>query len=278
MNIGEVVNRGVEFALRGNLVNTSNFQWEARVAGNTLHNELVTLGDIEPFGTFPRFSEGRPLGYFSTRTIKEVILADGDARCPVTAGVHTACAIVSDDDEYVGSSLPTLEGNFSSTFTIFQRIQITGLLDWKRGHTIYNNTAQFRDRSFANSEAGVLRADAIGQDASLRKFGPFVAESGGSVPFTNVNGAYFESADFVRLREVSAIFSLPERYAARVGAAAASVTVGVRNLALWTDYSGNDPEVLAQSTRVTGSGTFAREDFLTVPQPRRLVFKLNLSF
>ncbi len=278
VNIGEVVNSGIEFALRGNLVNVDNFQWEARVAGNTLKNELVSLGDIEPFGTFPRFSEGRPLGYFSTRTIKEVITAEGDARCPVSGGIHQACAIVSDENEYAGSSLPKLEGNVSSTFTIFQRIQLTGLLDWKRGHTIYNNTAQFRDRSFANSEAGVLKADAIGEEASLRKFGPFVAESGGDVPFTNVNEAYFESADFVRLREISAIFSLPDRYAARVGATAASFTVGVRNLALWTNYSGDDPEVLAQSTSTTGSGTFAREDFLTVPQPRRLVFKLNLSF
>lgn len=207
-----------------------------------------------------------------------MITTEGDARCPVSGGVRAPCAIVSDENEYIGSSLPKLEGNLSSTFTIFQRLQITGLLDWKRGHTIYNNTAQFRDRSFANSRAGVLRADAIGVEAALRKFGPFVAESGGAVPFTNVNEAYFESADFVRLREISAIFSLPERYAARVGASAASFTVGVRNLALWTDYSGDDPEVLAQSTSTTGSGTFAREDFLTVPQPRRLVFKLNFSF
>ncbi len=278
VNIGEVVNRGFEFALHGNLINTPDFQWEARVSGSTLHNELVSLGDIEPFGTFPRFSEGRPLGYFSTRTIKEVITAEGDDRCPLSKGVHTPCAIVSDDNEYAGSSLPKSEGNFSSTFTLFRQVQITGLLDWKRGHTIYNNTAQFRDRSFANSKAGVLRADAIGQEAALRKFGPFVTDTGAVVPFTNVNGAYFESADFVRLREVSAIFSLPERYAERLGATAASFTVGVRNLALWTDYSGDDPEVLAQATRNTGSATFAREDFLTVPQPRTLVFKLNLSF
>lgn len=278
VNIGKVVNSGFEFALRGSLVSTDNLQWEARVGGNTLHNELVSLGDIEPFGTAPRFAEGYPLGYFSTRVVREVVTAEGDPRCPVSGGVHTPCAIVSDENEYVGSSLPKFEGNLSTTVTMFRRFQLTGLFDWKRGHTIYNNTAQFRDRSFANSEAGVLGAEAIGEEAALRRFGPFVAEDGETVPFTNVNGAYYESANFVRLREVSLVVTLPERYATRIGASAASLTIGGRNLALWSPYSGDDPEVLAQSTSTTGSATFAREDFLTVPQPRRLVVKLNLSF
>lgn len=278
VNIGEVVNRGFEFALRGTILDADNFQWDARVAGNTLHNELVSLGDIEPFGTAPRFEEGYPLGFFSTRVIREVITAEGDDRCPIVGGVHAACAIVSNGNEYVGSSLPTFEGNFNSSFTLFRRFQVTGMLDWKRGHMIYNNTAQFRDRSFANSEAGVRGADAIGQEAALVRFGPFVSEDGETVPFTNVNGSYYESANFVRLREVALIITLPERYASRFGASGASLTLGARNLALWSPYSGDDPEVLAQSTSTTGSGTFTREDFLTVPQPRRLVVKMNLSF
>ena len=278
VNIGEVVNKGLEYAVRGSLVSTPNFQWEARVAGSTLDNELIDLGDINPFGTRPRFAEGRPLGYYTTRRIREVITTTGDSRCPLAGGVRQACAIVSDTLEYAGSALPTNEGNVGSTITLFNNLQVSGQIDWKGGHTIYNNTQQFRDRSFGTSEIGVYRDTVIGMDESIRRFGPFVSQSGAAVPFTNVNEEYFEPADFVRLREVAATFFLPGRFAERVGASAASFTVGGRNLALWSDYSGFDPEVLAQATRNVGAATFAREDFLTVPQPRRLVLKMNLSF
>jgi TonB-linked SusC/RagA family outer membrane protein len=289
VNIGEVRNAGLEYSLRGTLISNRNIEWEARLAGSTLDNELVSLGDIEAYGVSPRYSEGRPVGYYSTQRVREVITATGDSRCPKnTAGQHVACTIVSDTNEYVGPSLPTNQGSFGSTLTLMRNLQITGLLEWQRGHRIYNNTQQFRDRSFGTSELAVYREKAPGatQEEVLRKFGPFVSETPDkdkdgnpvprAVPHTAVNEEYYERADFVRLRELAATFFLPERFAQSFGASSASLTVGGRNLALWTDYSGADPEVLSAAT---GTGTsFLREDFFTVPQPRRVVLKMNFTF
>jgi len=47
----------------------------------------------------------------------------------------------------------------------------------------------------------------------------------------------------------------------------------MQNLALWTDYEGFDPEVISTS----GNG-FVRDDFFTLPNPKRLLFRLNLTF
>lgn len=52
----------------------------------------------------------------------------------------------------------------------------------------------------------------------------------------------------------------------------ASVTFAMQNVALWTDYSGADPEVNSQT------GAFSRQDFLTLPNPKRSVLRFNLTF
>lgn len=265
-NIGEVLNRGWEVALRGTPVRTDNVQLDFSIAASTLHNELIDLGEVPAFGTMNRFEEGQPLGAFFTQRIRSVEMAED------------TFAVVSNDLEFVGDLLPDFAGNFSTTLTLFGNVSISGLLDWKRGFMIYNNTAQFRDRAFGNSEIGVRGEELLGTEEYVRRFGPFFNEDGAEVAYTQVNEAYIQDGDFIRLRELSATFDLPQSIAGRFGATAASLTLGGRNLKLWSDYGGHDPEVLAQATRNTGVDTFEREDFLTVPQPRRWVAKLNLSF
>jgi TonB-dependent starch-binding outer membrane protein SusC len=260
-NIGKVRNSGVEYALRATLLDRANLTWDARVSGSTLNNELVDLGSVEPFGTLERFEEGHPLGAYFTRKVVSVDTAANRVT-------------VSDSLEYVGSALPTNEGSFISNVKLFNIVTLGGQLEWKRGFTVYNNTAQFRDRSFRNSRIGAQCATATTEEECLRRFGPFQGQTRGeAVAFSQVNEEYLEKGDFVRLREISATVEVPERYARLTRASALSFTVAGRNLALWTDYTGADPEVLSDAT----SG-FLRTEFFTVPPSRRLVVKANVTF
>jgi TonB-linked SusC/RagA family outer membrane protein len=272
VNLGESVNRGLEYSVRANILNRENFQWDVRLAGTSLHNELISLGEIEgtpilPFGTLNRFTPGQQLGAFFTRRIKSVDVANNRA-------------VVSDTIEFKGNILPTREGNVGSTLTLFRNLQLTGQMDWKGGFYIYNNTLQFRERSLNNAFRGVNRADAtlVDPEDRIRRFGPFFDSKGVAVSATNVNEEYIEKGDFVRFRELSATLTLPDRVASRFGAQGASLTLGGQNLKLWSDYSGFDPEVLAQSVTSTGSAQFQREDFFTIPTPRRFIAKVNLQF
>ena len=270
-NIGEVSNTGLEYAVRATLVNTPRLAWDVRLAGSTLKNNLDTLGGVEAFGTLARMEQGYPLGSAFTRKILSVDTTD--IRNGAGAITSTGRAIVSDDLEFVGPSLPTSEGNFITNFTLFTNVTLTGQLEWKRGHVIYNNSRQFRDRSFRNSRIGAQCATAVSEEECIRRFGTFATAAGTAVSVSQVNEEYLEKGDYTRLREIAATFTLPSRFASRFGASAASLTVAGRNLALWTDYTGPDPEISSSAT-----AGFLNEEFLTVPQARRFVIKTNITF
>jgi hypothetical protein len=52
-----------------------------------------------------------------------------------------------------------------------------------------------------------------------------------------------------------------------------SITAAGRNLAIWTKYSGADPEL-----NFNGADTFTRSDYMSVPMMRRFVGSVNITF
>ena len=264
VNIGELQNSGIEVAANAQLLSRENFGWEARLAVNTLENEVTDLGDVAPFGTLNRVAAGLPAYGFVSRRIREYVIDESDPT--------KSYAIVSDTVESVGNLLPGFEGSASSILTVFKYVRLYGQLDWKQDFYIYNNTDQFRERQFGTGERWVRRNEILTERERLQRFGPFVTESGNAISQGNVNEAYIEPGDFVRLREVSLTFSLPQEWANRLRTDGMSVTLAGRNLALWTDYTGVDPEINSST-----SGQ-ARSEFLTMPQPRRWVARVNFQF
>jgi TonB-linked SusC/RagA family outer membrane protein len=263
-NIGEVLNRGIELAVQAQLVSTPSFAWEARLGASTLHNELVSLGEVAPFELlYFRFLEGRPPGALYSQRIRKIDL-------------ENEVAIVSDTAEFVGNPLPTFEGNLATNATFFRNIRVYGHLDWKTGHKLHNVTHDFRERAFTSGERRV-KMDQLPAAERLRRFGRYVTESGEPANASGVAEPYMEDGDFLRLRELSVTLGLPERLAGHIGAAGASLMLAGRNLGLWTRYGGGDPEVV---TYVSGGGLgeFFQADFLTLPQPRRWVVRLNFQF
>ena len=82
-----------------------------------------------------------------------------------------------------------------------------------------------------------------------------------------------EDADFARLRNVSARFELPGSWTQRLGATGASFTIMGENLALFTKYSGLDPEV-----NYAGGDGSSRAEFFTLPLAKRVVGRLSITF
>jgi hypothetical protein len=80
--------------------------------------------------------------------------------------------------------------------------------------------------------------------------------------------------DYVRFRELSVTWTLPASLAQRVRLAGTSVSVGGRNLHLWTKFDGRDPEV----NGADGLTNQFRADVETLPQVKRVFARLNLQF
>jgi hypothetical protein len=79
----------------------------------------------------------------------------------------------------------------------------------------------------------------------------------------------------VRWRELSVTAQLPDWIPARLRARTATLSLAGRNLALFTNYSGYDPEV-NPSTGIAGIEGFS--DNPTAPQSRYWLLRLNLGF
>ena len=268
-NIGSVVNSGLELGLNINAINTANVKWDVRAGANTLHNELTSLGTVLPFalGGAGRTIVGQQLGVFVSKKIQSIDVA-------------TKKVIVSDTLTPMGNLFPALEWNLTNTITLFKDFRVSGLVDAKRNFLVQNFTAFFRETQLVRSN---LRVDtlALSQLERLRRYGDptpgqpaFVTTKGNAATVNDVIDGFLERGDFVRLRELSATYTIPNSLTKRLGGRvdAASVTFALQNIKLWTNYSGPDPEVNSQSN------AFSRQDFLTQPNPKKSVIRFNLTF
>ena len=268
-NVGSVLNSGIELALNYDALRTRDVQWNVRAGVNTLHNELTSLGTVLPFnlGGAGRTIVGQQLGVFVSKKI-------------ISVDVPNNKVLVHDALTPMGNLWPTLEWNLTNTVTLFKNFRVSAMLDAKRDFLVQNFTAYFRETQLVRSN---LRLDtlALSKYERLRRFGDltpghkaFVTDSGKAASVSDVIDGYLEKGDFVRLRELSATYTLPSSWLKpmRNAVTGASVTWAMQNVKLWTDYSGTDPEINAQA------GAFSRQDFLTIPNPRKQVLRVNLNF
>jgi TonB-dependent starch-binding outer membrane protein SusC len=83
---------------------------------------------------------------------------------------------------------------------------------------------------------------------------------------------FIEDGSFVRFRELSVTWSPADDFARRfLKGRSASVTFAGRNLKLWSDYSGIDPEMVYGTSSI-------QNEFQTAPPPTTLTLRVNLGF
>ncbi|HEY5492750.1 MAG TPA: TonB-dependent receptor, partial [Gemmatimonadaceae bacterium] len=271
-NIGSVLNSGLELSLNLDALRLQNLQWSVRAGVNTLHNELTSLrsgaDSVLPFaiGGAGRTVVGQQLGVFVS---KKIISVDTVANK----------VLVNNQLTPMGNLWPTLEWNVTNTVTLFKNFRVSAMLDAKKNFLIQNNTAFFRETQMVNSN---LRLDtlALSKYERLRHYGDltpghmaFVTDSGKAATVSDVLDAYLEKGDFVRLRELSATYTVPSSWLKSVRAVSgASITFAMQNVKVWTNYTGADPEINAQAD------AFSRQDFLTMPNPRKSILRVNFNF
>jgi hypothetical protein len=162
----------------------------------------------------------------------------------------------------MGSPFPVVEFNITPSLQLGRIVRITATFDHRGGQKLYNLTGVYRNSIFLNGAA-------VQQPTSANLFQQAAAQAA----TFGYNGGYIEDASFTKFRELTLSLLLPQRFAARFNAAAATLTLAGRNLHTWTKYSGIDPELNAAA-----QDNFATADFLTFPQVRFFTARLALAF
>lgn len=257
-NLGEITNRGLELAVSATPVRTAFLSWDTRIGWSTNRNRLVRFGYARgplSFGltTFnQQNAEGYPLGGFWVHD-------------PVRQSDGTYAAGKA---RFIGSADPTREGSLSNTLALGKHVRLYGLLDYKGGFYVTNQTD--------------WRRCTIGVCQEVNDPGTSAERKAQLQQDLTVNDAlYTQKGDFIKLRDLSVAYELPSAPLKRIGVTRAALVAAGHNLAiLWKDgYTGLDPEVnFSGANGPTGAFGLTRVDYWTMPMTRRLTLALDLGF
>ena len=127
---------------------------------------------------------------------------------------------------YLGQTNPKFRMSFSNDVT-YKRVSVSMLWDWQAGGVAQNQTLSLYDCNGLAPD--LLTPTGLGRYESCND--------------TQAAPAFVQSTTFLKLREASVSVDLPERWATWIGARTARFSVTGRNLLLFTNYFGYDPEV-----------------------------------
>ena len=269
-NLGEVSNHGVEFSGTLQAVARRNFAWD--LSGNVATNRdrIEDLGGISPIiaAAGPANQVGYPVqGIFTRR----VVSADrnpttGQATnvlCDGGAGIAPlACAQAP--FVYIGTPTPRVTGGVANTFTLFQRLRLYALVDFKRGYRVYNAVKYVRC-------TGLVGGSLCRENYFPEEFTPVqLAEHSGASIALGTQDQFFEDASFTKLRELSATFTFPERWVR----SRMSLTLAGRELHTWTKYTGVDPEANQNAAATTA----LQQEQAVTPPLTRFIATLNVTW
>jgi TonB-linked SusC/RagA family outer membrane protein len=308
MNGATLENKGIELSLEPTWVKAKNgFTWSSNFIWFRNRNNVVSLSGAESiFLTGGGFSDGssravqgHPVGviwgtYYDKNASGGYVLDEnGFPKLAPSEGV-------------IGNPNPDFRASIGNTFS-FKGFSLYALIDFQHGGQIWNGTrgalvnygtfgSTGVETTLSAADAGQVKTfdgktvatssrNTVNADGSVTFRGTVGDYGGGKVAldeswYTNtgggfsVNQPFVEDATWTRLREVTLTYTLNSQ-GFRSATKLSSVTFGVtgRNLALWTNYSGIDPE-----TNLTGANNGRGIDYFQNPNTRSVLFKLTINY
>jgi TonB-dependent starch-binding outer membrane protein SusC len=255
-NIGEVRNHGLEMGIHGLLINRRDFEWNANLQLESQHNEVTDLGGSPPIsaGNAVRIVEGYPVLGIWTRGMK--------SWDPVKR-TH----IATDTLIYRGSAAPEWRGSLQTSIRFLRNWTVSAMGDFVTGMYEQNWAKGWSISKLTGDDYLALTTRPRGTPTPA-------ADSLLNMVSVLGPGFFVEQADFIKFREVSFSYQLPNtryRFLGHDG----SLRLALRNL--WTHaphYGNPDPEV-----NTTGNNNFSRgSDFNTQPPARRFVLTFRTSY
>jgi TonB-dependent starch-binding outer membrane protein SusC len=294
--IGSMSNKGIELMLNTQNVNRRSFNWRSTVTYTRNRNMVESLDilDFQSAGGYPnRIRAGFPAGVFygsyaARNCMTGELLVDSLGRyrrsnqtvdMGATLAQRQAISGGTCNDSLnrvIGDPHPDWMGSFLNEFT-FGKLRVRALLDGVFGNDIMNLSTRAQNAGIAsNSRTYELELLPFGDP---RKLPPtWNSRTQGIFEY------WIEDGTFIKLRELSFAYKFDYPAVTRIFRDGLEMTLSGRNLAVWTDYSGFDPEINLFGTNAGGIGsvqTTAADrgfDFGGYPIPRTWSLGARVTF
>jgi TonB-linked SusC/RagA family outer membrane protein len=241
INGGKMKTDGVEVGLTLTPVRTRDFQWTSRTQYYTFETKIMEIPSAIADFVLGNSGFGASFGRGRIACPR----AAGSSRCGSAPGTHPYSATLvwgnrprgdgTSADTVIGESRPDFQMQFANDFT-WRGVTINTLVDWRKGGLLSNLTQTLFDEGLNSHDY-----DRPSPDPSM-PLGEWRYDQ-----WDNGRNAlsYIGMGTFVKLREITVSYQIPERFIQRFWGRGrdARLMLSGRNLGMWTDYWGVDPEV-----------------------------------
>jgi len=292
-NGAELENQGVELDLGYNLVKTKDWSWDVNVLYSSVKNEVtrleegltINLGGLSAVNA--RALQGFPIGVlWGSRTLRD---EQGDM-------VFDENGFPEQDqlEGVIGDPNPDWQGSAYSTLA-YKNFSLSVLFETYQGADIFAGTKSVMadlgtwgpSGEESTAQQNLLDYDGNVILAGTTFRGDIYNFGAGPVALTeswyNGDGGFFsggndelyiEDGSWTRLREITFSYNAKSEWLKRnTGIAGAQFSFTGRNLVLWTDFEGNDPD-----TNLTGVSVARGIDYFNNPSTKSFIFSLALTF
>ncbi len=276
-NIGEIENRGFEFAIKTKNIVKANFTWSTNFNISSNKNEIINIGgadkviysgDVPERGYAVQIKQGNAVGSFYGFVSKGVDPLTGNI---VFADLNGDGQITDADRKIIGSPIPTFIAGLSNIVS-YKNFDLDFLLQVSYGNKVLNATRIETEGMFdvKNGSAATLNRWKNPGDITDMP----VAMFGDPNKNTRISDRFIEDGSYLRLRNVTLSYHVPEKWITRFKITKLDLYVSGQNLWIFSNYSGYDPEV----NRDGGSSTSQGIDYGTYPQYRTIIGGVKIDF
>lgn len=256
-NLGDMTNKGVEISLHTTNMRTENFSWNTSLVAGYNENKIIKHLSATPITTASQkiphaggqFLEGYPA--FSMFAYDFVGLDNqGDPQIRLNDGTITKTpgVALAKDVKYMGTILPKWTGGFSNMFR-YKNFQLSANAVYSLGYIMRRSTRwMFGGQLRTNVSKDFLkRWKTEGDEAhtNIPSYEVSAATSLGrrSLDYFTYGDVNVLSASYIKLRDITFSYYLPEAIVSKVRAQSISFRAQLSNVMLWkANKYGIDPE------------------------------------
>ncbi|WP_228459079.1 SusC/RagA family TonB-linked outer membrane protein [Chryseobacterium bernardetii] len=290
-NIGDMQNKGLEFSIDYNVINTQNFGLDVNANVTFMKNKVLTLANnnadifssanniirvgeslrsiygFECWGV--NAANGNPVYYKADGSLVQGLVGKGgyavfDPSNPDDVSKAANLSALT-DRKVLGSSLPKYFGAFNFKFRFYD-FDLGTTVRFSGGNKIFNATRRdLMTLNFNNNSTEILgrwQSPSNPGDGMTPKL--FFADNTLSNSTSNASSRFLEDASFIKFDVISLGYNFPKEALKAIGVRSLRVYFQAQNAFIITKYKGLDPEM--ESAGVDFNGT-----------PRQRVFSMGLN-